>query len=202
LVALHYQPEETSCPTGGVYADQILIIQLLNDVLPKDVHIVVKEHRTQFYISNESASGRSLDFYQRALAISDRVHFVSVDEDPFYLIDRALATITISGTIGWESAIRGTPALVFGRAWYENMPRVFKVKTREELQLAWQKIHELKNKDLTKEVLDFHKTVEANSILAMHYKAYRIYDDVSMSDSINNLVNGLASYLKLEPAEQ
>jgi hypothetical protein len=200
LVALHYQPEETSCPTGGVYADQILLIQLLNDVLPKDVHIVVKEHRTQFYTSSESASGRSLDFYQRALAISDRVHFVSVDDDPFELIDRALATVTISGTIGWESAIRGTPALVFGRAWYENMPRVFKVKTKSDLQSAWLKAVGLKNKDLTKEILDFHKSVEANSILATHYKAYRIYDDVTMSDSVNNLVNGLADFLNLEPA--
>ena len=202
LVALHYQPEETSCPTGGIYSDQALIINLLHNCLPSDVQIVVKEHRTQFYFSNESASGRTLDFYDRVKSISNRIHFVSVDDDPFKLIDRALATVTISGTIGWESAIRGTPALVFGRAWYEQMPRVFKVKTKEDVQAAWKKVVEQKNKNLTQEILDFHKTVGANSILATHYKAYRIYDDVSMSDSVNNLVNGLADYLNLETIQK
>lgn len=202
LVALHYQPEETSCPTGGVYADQVLLIHLLNDCLPADVRIIVKEHRTQFYSSNESASGRTLDFYERIKTVSNRVQFVSVNYDPFELIDRALATVTISGTIGWESAIRGTPALVFGRAWYENMPRVFKVKTKSDLQEVLRRLDELKNKDLNQEIFDFHKLIETNSILATHYKAYRIYDDVSNSDSVNNLVNGLASYLKLESTEK
>jgi hypothetical protein len=199
LVALHYQPEETSCPTGGVYADQALMIHLLDGVLPENIQILVKEHRTQFYLKNESASGRSLDFYERLSSISDRVRLIPVDADPFELIDQALATVTISGTIGWESAIRGTPAIIFGRAWYEAMPRVFKVKTRSELQQALNEAIGLKNKDLEKEILDFHKSVISSAVHATHYPAFRIYDDVSLSDSVNNLVNGLAIHIGLSP---
>jgi hypothetical protein len=201
FIALHYQPEETSCPSGGAYADQALMIQLLNDTLPNDVHIFIKEHRTQFYFSSESASGRHLSFYEKVAAISNRVQFLSVESDPFKLIDKAIATVTVSGTIGWESAIRGTPSILFGRAWYENMPRVFKVKTKKELEDAWPHLLKLKNKNMEYEISIFHKTIESNAILATHYKAYQIYNDVSIQDSVDNIVKGLSDYLKLELIE-
>lgn len=197
FLALHYQPEETSCPTGGVYSDQVLIIHLLNDYLPDDISIIIKEHRTQFYKSTESASGRTLDFYERIKSVSNRVKFVSVNEDPFVLIDHALATITISGTVGWESAIRGTPVLAFGRAWYENMPRVFKIKTKTDLEMALELLVNYKDKDLNNEILEFHKSVEINSIRAIHYKSYLMHDKISMSESEENIINGLVESLNL-----
>ena len=55
---------------------------------------------------------------------------VSADTDSFTLIDGAITAVTISGTIGWESIIRGTQAIIFGRAWYEGMPYVFEVKIK------------------------------------------------------------------------
>jgi len=191
LVALHYQPEETSCPTGGAYSDQILMIQLLNQYLPDDITIIVKEHKTQFYSHVESASGRSLLFYRRIAQISSRIKFVSVDYDPFKLIDQAQAVVTISGTIGWESAIRGTPTLTFGRAWYEGMPRVFKVKTKADLVDALPQLPEQKNKDLQDTIMRFHAALEDNFIHAKHYKAYLNNDDVTMEKSVTNIVNYL-----------
>lgn len=197
LVALHYQPEETSCPTGGAYSDQILMVQLLEQCLHKDINIVIKEHKSQFYDHQESASGRNLDYYKRISKISKRIKFVSVDHDPFELIDQAEAVITISGTIGWESAIRGTPVLVFGRAWYENMPRVFKVKTKEDLMNALPQLAQQKNKDLHDEIMKFHAVLEVSFVLAKHYKAYLDNSDVTMEQSTNNIVNSLSSYLNL-----
>ncbi len=195
LVALHYQPEETSCPTGGVYSDQILMIQLLDQCLPKETTIIVKEHKSQFYSHLESASGRNPLFYERISEISNRVKFVSEDYDPFKLIDQAQAVVTISGTIGWESAIRGTPTIVFGRAWYEEMPRVFKVKTKADLIAALQQLSQHKNKDLQHEIMKFHAVVENNFVLAKHYKTYLNRDDVTMDESVTNLVQKLGSFL-------
>ena len=191
FVALHYQPEETTCPTGGSYADQILMIQLLNDTLPKNINIIVKEHKSQFYRDQEGSAGRSKLFYRRLSSISQRVYFESVDADPFELIDGAIATVTISGTIGWESAIRGTPTLNFGRAWYEGMPRVFKVKTKDDLELIFPKLHELKSKDLYGEILHFHKLLEDRFVKAIHYKSYVGKNDVSIEDSVTNLKNSI-----------
>lgn len=195
LVALHYQPEETSCPTGGVYADQILMIQLLDQTLPKDIDIVVKEHKSQFYSHQESASGRSSLYYRRLSEISDRVKFASESENPFNLIDNAEAVVTISGTIGWESAIRGTPTLIFGRAWYEGMPRVFKVKTKKDLQLAWQSVPELKNKDIHEDILRYHAQLETQFVKAKHYKAFLNNIDITMQDSINNIANSVIKFI-------
>jgi len=198
LVALHYQPEETSCPTGAFYADQALIIQLLWQSLPKGLDIVVKEHKTQFYTQYESASGRDLAFYRRISEIDKNIKFVSEDFDPFNLIDKAQATVTISGTIGWESAIRGTPAIVFGRAWYESMPRVLKVKTKDDLVKALSQIEELKGKDLHDDILAYHAALEDNFVKALHYKATLNNKDVTMEESIENLVYGISRMLSLK----
>lgn len=199
LVALHYQPEETSCPTGGAYADQILIIQLLDQVLPQEIDIVIKEHKSQFYSHQEGASGRSKLYYRRLSQISNRVKLVSESENPFNLIDKAKAVVTISGTIGWESAIRGTPVIVFGRAWYENMPRVLKVKTRQDLLNALENIDELKNKDLYPEILYYHSQLERHFVKAKHYKANLDKNDITMKDSITNIVKGISDYLESRP---
>lgn len=196
LVALHYQPEETSCPTGGAYADQILMIQLLDQTLPKDIDIVVKEHKSQFYTHQESASGRSSLYYRRLSEISDRVKFASESENPFNLIDNAEAVVTISGTIGWESAIRGTPTLVFGRAWYEGMPRVFKVKTKKDLELAWKSVPELKNKDTHDDILRYHAQLETQFVKAKHYKANLNKNDVTIKQSSENIITALNNYIQ------
>ncbi|WP_298979213.1 hypothetical protein [uncultured Psychrobacter sp.] len=197
LVALHYQPEETSNPTGGVYSDQTLMIQLLNQYLPEDVTIIVKEHKSQFYSHQESASGRDINYYKRISEISERVKFVSENHDPFELIDSAQVIVTISGTIGWESAVRGTPTIIFGRAWYEQMPRVFKVKTKEDLINALLQLSQLKNKDLHSDILSFHAILEDSFVLAKHYMAYLNNDDVTMKESAVNIVDKLESFLNL-----
>ena len=201
LVALNYQPEETSCPSGGVYADQILMLQLLNQHLPKNINIIVKEHKTQFYLSTESASGRNQNFYRQISKIDKRVKFVSENYNPFVLIDKAKAVVTIGGTIGWESAIRGTPTLIFGRAWYENMPRVLKVKTKEDLAKALLQVEELKNKDLHSEILGFHAALEDKVIKSYQYRISIPFvpsTDVTTEESIDNLVKGISKNLSLK----
>lgn len=197
LVALHYQPEETSCPTGGAYADQILMIQLLDQYLSKEKTIIIKEHKSQFYPQLQGASGRTPLFYRRISEVSERVKFISENHNPFELIDNAEMVATISGTIGWESAIRGTPVLTFGRAWYEGMPRVFKTKTKEELVSSLNKVKEQKNKDLHKEIMQFHAALEKQFVKAKHYKSYLKNDDVTMEESVDSIVQGLAQFLAL-----
>lgn len=201
LFALHYQPEETSCPTGGLYFDQITILRLLDEILPDGIEILVKEHKSQFYPQTESASGRDHGFYEMMCRLSDRVQFSPVDKDPFVLMDNAAATITISGTIGWESALRGTPVFIFGRAWYEEMPRVFKIKSKADLMQALEKYQKLKNEDLTQDLWNFHARLEEGSVLAKHYQSKAYNEDVTSEDSIRNLVDFIASHLGVQSHE-
>jgi hypothetical protein len=109
--------------------------------------------------------------------------------------------VTIGGTIGWESAIRGTPTLTFGRAWYENMPRVLKVKTKEDLAKALLQVEELKNKDLHSEILGFHAALEDKVIKSYQYRIsipYLQSTDVTTEESIDNLVKGISKNLSLK----
>lgn len=198
FVALHYQPEETSCPSGGLYADQINILKVLNEMLPDDIAIVVKEHKTQFYTHTESASGRGLGYYAELKSVApERITFVSVDSNPFELIDKAYATVTIGGTIGWESAIRGTPVLIFGRAWYEAMPNVHKVKSKKDLTAALIRIDSDSGNDRSEDIYNFHRSLEKRLIKAKHYKAFLNNSDIELNESRQNLVDGLSGYLQI-----
>lgn len=195
FVALHYQPEETSTPTGGIFTAQELIINLLDSFLDKDIDIVIKEHKTQFHPNYEGATGRSLSFYKNVLKISNRVKFVNVDANPFELIDNALAVATISGTIGWESVIRGTPTLIFGRAWYEDMVGVYKIKSIEDLRKNWISIQEDKNNIKKEDIYNYHSKLQQFFIDAPHYKAFENKSDRMHKENIYNIFNGIKNHL-------
>lgn len=196
FVALHYQPEETSTPTGGSFTEQELIINLLNSFLDKNIDIVVKEHKTQFHPNYEGATGRSINFYNNVLNISNRIKFVSVEDNPFDLIDNAIATVTISGTIGWESVIRGTPTLIFGRAWYEDMIGVYKIKSIEDLRKNWLSIQKDKNNIKKEDIYAYHAKLQEFFIDAPHYKAFENKSNRSKEENIDNIFNGIKNYLK------
>ena len=194
FVALHYQPEQTSTPTGGIFTNQELIINLLDSFLDKDTDIIVKEHRNQFNIYSESASGRSINFYKNIMNISNRVKFVDINYDPFDLIDNSLATATISSTIGWESVIRGTPSLIFGRAWYEDMVGIYKIKTIENLRDNWQEILSIKNNIKKKEILAYHSKIE-NFLVCGKYSQNIVKSTLADDQTIKNIFNGVKNHL-------
>ena len=45
--ALHLQPEATTLPNGGIYAEQILAIRILSKLLPDNTYLYVKEQLIQ-----------------------------------------------------------------------------------------------------------------------------------------------------------
>lgn len=202
FVALHYQPEETTSPTAGAYVDQILLVQTLEKAIPENYNIVVKEHQSQLYKSVEAAAGRPPGFYRRLKAVSSRIYLVDASEDPFRLLDSASVTCTVSGTIGWESAIRGTPTLVFGRAWYENMPRVHKVKSVEDIKTIWHVLIEEKNKDMNTKIENFHASLEKFFIRAPHYKAFVNKASRSSDLSAQNITEGIVQYLNIAETQK
>ena len=196
LFALHYQPEETSCPTGGFFGDQVLLLSLLDAVLPEGVSILVKEHTSQFLPAEEGASSRFPTYYDEMKRVSSRVRFVSTSVDPFTLIDAAEAVVTISGTIGWESAIRGTPVLHFGRAWYECMPGTFRIDGKESLERAIEAIFAGELRYDMEDIMAYHEKLSGFFISAVHYKAYEGRSRRSMAESAANLAEGIVKYLE------
>ena len=124
---LHLQPEMTTSSLGGMYVDQMLAIERLARKMPSGSRVVVKENPKQ----NEYQRPES--FYMRLAAIPNVV-LAPTETSTFDLIRGSLFVATVTGTAGWEAVNLGKPALVFGKAWYERLPGVFKYKPDIELE--------------------------------------------------------------------
>jgi hypothetical protein len=135
FIPLHYQPEATTSPLGGVFLDQILMIRLLASHLPKGWKIYIKEHRTTFDPWLRGHFARDLEYYREIVEIPG-AQLVPMEISSFDLIDRARAVATVTGTAGWESVARGVPAIVFGNAWYRSCEGVFDATTNQGCAVA------------------------------------------------------------------
>jgi hypothetical protein len=123
---LHLQPEMTTSALGGIYCDQLLAIERLHDMLPPDWYIYIKENPKQTY------THRGNDFFKRLHRIKNTQYITNADT--YTLTKHSQFVATISGSAGWEAICGGKNVLLFGHAWYKNLPGVFKYTT--ELQLA------------------------------------------------------------------
>ncbi len=150
---LHQQPEATTCPMGGVFADQELCVQLLAAHLPPGVRIYVKEHPAQGEIC------RSMEFY-RAFHEIPSVTLVPRSQDTFGLMKNAIAVATITGTAGYECLFRGTPALLFGHRFTQYAPGVHCIRTSESCAHAVRCILEEREKPTLHDMRLFLKAVE------------------------------------------
>ena len=111
------QPEMTTSPIGGNYRDQVLAIEQLSQILPKDVKIFVKENPKQ------GSYARGPLFFHR-LARIPSVVFVPSFANTRELTEKSLFVATATGTVGWESICLGKSVLVFGYAWYRKFSGV------------------------------------------------------------------------------
>lgn len=135
---LHYQPERTSCPEGDIYSDQTIVINMISNNLPDNWFLYVKEHPSQFMLTN-GYMGRDSYFYDDIVKLPN-VRLIDQKFTTFELIDNAKAVATLTGTVALEAIIRNIPALVFGYAWYRDSPGIFYTLTNEECKNAILKI--------------------------------------------------------------
>jgi hypothetical protein len=121
---MHYQPEETTIPRGGMFAQQLNAIVKLRALLPADIGILVKENRATFRAPLILAMGvRSYDFYRTIASLPD-TFLVPLEYDTFTLVDGSLAVATITGSVGLEALCRGKRVIIFGDANYESFSGV------------------------------------------------------------------------------
>jgi hypothetical protein len=142
-VPLAYQPERSTSPLGGVFVNQLLMVDLLSRCLPEGWYLYVKEHPTQFYCKQafRAQSGRTKDTYDDLAALPS-VKLVDMSVSSFDLTDSSRAVAAVVSTACWEAVIRGKPAMVFGYPWYRGCEGVFQSHTREECLEALRKITE------------------------------------------------------------
>lgn len=136
LVALHYQPEATTEPAGGRFADQVLFVQEVRELLDQaglvDVEILVREHPRHVARTIPAlgeVSFRTIHLY-RELASMRGVNIASPALNINELISSSILVATVNGTAAWEAIQAGRPAITGRRTWYGDCAAV---KTVEEI---------------------------------------------------------------------
>jgi len=118
---LHYQPERTVNPDGGVFFDYMFTLRILSESLPEGWKLYVKEHTSQFSYMLSGERGRTVQDYDEILKLHNTI-LIPSNADSRELIASSQAVATITGTAGWEAVILGKPILYFGYPWYQDCP--------------------------------------------------------------------------------
>ena len=139
FLALHYQPERTTCPDGGRYNNQLLVAALIANNLPPDWHMCIKEHPSQFNYQSNGHQSRSLEYYTDLLSLPQTI-LIDQTVPTNDVLARSRAVATVTGVVGWEALARGIPALVFGAAWYSACRGAFPIRDEGDLHKAFDSI--------------------------------------------------------------
>lgn len=133
---LHYQPEASTVPMGGMYADQLLVAALLNEHLPENVLMYIKEHpRAGGWLT------RSPKYYEQLIRMK-KVRLIARGVDTFLLREHCAAVATVTGSAGFEALFRGKPVLLFGFRFYQYARGVFRIRTSQDCAAAVREIFE------------------------------------------------------------
>lgn len=139
-VPLQYQPEATTSPLGGVFVDQLLMLEILSAALPAGWELYVKEHPLQWKPrSPDYFSYRYRGYYARIAALRG-VRVIPIETPSLSLILQSACVASVNGTAGWEALLKGKPSLIFGHAWYRDCPGVFKIDDYATCKKAFEAI--------------------------------------------------------------
>lgn len=154
--AMHYQPEQTSCPETEVFEDQLLAIEILSKSLPEGWKLYVKENPVQFCDKCNMFTGRhARDFtdYQNILRLRN-VEIIDPSIPNNDILENAQIVTTLAGTVGWEAINKGKPAIIFANSWYSACRSVFEVdsvkSTKEAIEKAQKKTEDEIHLDVVK----------------------------------------------------
>lgn len=178
---LHYQPEATTLPQAGVFANQELVIALLADSLQEmGIKLYVKEHFVQPY--------RNKAFYD-AIKNMPNVTLIRSDIDSKELLIHSVATSTCNGTILQESIFNNKPVLTFGYGPFNGAPGTFQCSKIEDIANA---IKQIQKSELIQQhdVRAYLKAFDECSVYTNIYPSMKTRKcDLSMDESIDNMKN-------------
>lgn len=183
-VPLQYQPEGSSNPVGGVFDDQLLLINLLVYVLPPGWKLYVKENPHQWDFPYAHL-GRYSGYYKE-IAKHNNVIFLPTSAPTFELVSQSRAVATISGTVGMEGVIRGKPVMIFGHPWYKGCEGVFSVSNVESVRNSLEKIKNGYRPDELK-VLQFLEAANRITVKGYVQKRDEEYSGISFADNVKNI---------------
>ena len=193
--AIHYQPECSTSPLGGVFVDQILMIKILAAAIPENWEIYVKEHPYQWLPSGLAYSAYRYKGYYEEMAKIDKVRLVPAKTNSKELIKKSQAVATVTGTAGWEALINLIPAITFGHAWYRDCPGNFRVKNVQTAREALGKINA--GRGLSKgEIIRYLFALDRSTFHAYLEDVVKLQSKLTLNENAENISSSLLKELK------
>ncbi|MBI4118612.1 MAG: hypothetical protein HY455_03700 [Parcubacteria group bacterium] len=186
-VPLHFQPERSTSSEGGVFVDQILMIEMLSKALPRDWVIYVKEYNAQWKLTRAHL-GRYEGYYQEILKLPNVV-FLPVETSTFDLIQKSEAVATVTSTAGLEAILRQKPLLLFGYTWFMHYDEVFRVSNVSDCREAFKKIAHgfIPNEQ---GIIDFLAALEKISVVGHYRRGINKGREISDEENIRIVTEG------------
>jgi hypothetical protein len=210
--ALHYQPEATTCPSGGVFENQLLAIKILSESIPKDWTIYVKEHPRQFDTKvirfHWGRKGNSLqrhhfrneEDYKDILRIKN-VKLIAVKENTLELIRKSAFTATIRGSVGWESLLERKACVNFANSWYSSCHSCYVISSVDECKVAISALLKKFSTEVEMDVLRFLAYHKDRFIISTPYFSHATKSDKKYDVLVDNLANSLITASAKSPVK-
>lgn len=185
---LHFQPECTSVPMGGSFSDQVLVINQISALLPKDKWLYIKPHPNRSYVD-------MMPLYKHIVSLPN-VKLINPNENTYELIDNCKAVASLTGTVICEGLVRGKPALMFGYYIWQYAPGVFVCRKWNDCRDAIKKIFDneivVRRSEFTAFLRDVDKYLYNGGMNRSVLKLFQISDE----ENISNMVEGYYENLK------
>ena len=191
---LHYQPERSTIPEGYGFGIQLSAILALQQSLPNDTYLVVREHPST-YTLNFSQGYRNKHFYETIASIN-RVIISPISADPYRLIDNSIATASITGTVLGEALVRGKPSIAFGAGPMQaiDSPNFHRYQSISELRNFLANLDKLEQHDSIKHFED----VCASSFSGVEISKTKYDDNLRPNYLSSAAINGINQLLSGE----
>lgn len=204
VLFLHFQPEAITMPQGGIYADQLLVLDLILAALPEGMNIVVKEHPFMFDQFAQDNHERSVEFYQHMLR-DPRVRFIDKSVSSRVLLDKARLFASTNGTISWEAMRTGKPCIIFGWSWFSPCDSCFVADSVDSLRDAIDAASRKTPDGVLADVQAFLTDFEKRLIHAVPWRFALDYVEEKgfrYEDSVTRLAKAIAVTLELDGIEK
>lgn len=116
LYALHTQPESSIDVSGSPFVDQPALIEQIARAVPSTHDLYVKVHPSDL-------DGKTPGFYRRLRRVPG-VRLIGPHVPSRVLLHQASLVCTVTGTVGYESALLGIPTITFARTYFSALPGV------------------------------------------------------------------------------
>lgn len=194
--AMHFEPE------GGTSVcvplqNQLTVIQMLHNALPKGWKLYIKEHPHQFILNNPEMVyflynlkwWKSIEFYKELLKLPNVV-LIDFNTPSKTLLNKAQAVATINGTIHLESTFHNKPCIVFGgdNLLLQKAKNIIYVKSFQTLQEGIQRLVENKS--------SFDNAQEIEEYISFICQYASRYDEPTFAQ---NVFSSIESYLNQLP---